>query len=304
MTSKTKKDECPHLNTIEKDGFQVCTTCAVAFDRVYSNQILTSYDHAPSSRLHHAIIPANATGNRTVFNPNEIESGGSRYYKLRKRSNQFIGSSERAVRSASEKLRGITQRLGLNISKEMQEDIITLYNKIRKKKVKRVPTTYTITAIIYIVIRQRRIPFSLRELASSLKLKQMRVRRYSKEMCEQLGIVLAPITLKGVAERLLGMLNADADVLVAVFQCIESIDLQQFTGIDPKGLAATIVYLVGERLGKKITQSQIAKVTRPALGVDWISEITLRTNIKRLKAKGCMPDYITHHYKCHTPPRR
>lgn len=262
--------KCPHLNPVPSNGRLVCPDCAEVLDDVlYSNEYRI-YDKRDNERLevHHEVIPIQVTGNHTLFRPTRTTAAQYRF--LYHRSKRFTTHTERVALRVNEILHLLVSRIKVNIPANVVMNANTLFNKLyREKLICRFPRTDAVATVLWICIRQHKIPCSLKGFASDLNSSASKI----VHILPKIGFFTPHTDIRETAERVLGILNASPEISTWTYKYLDQ--LKTFQGTDPTGMVGALIYLIAKKLGVPFTQRHLAEVSH-------VSEVTIRNNTKKI----------------------
>lgn len=165
----------------------------------------------------------------------------------------------------------------LGLPNNVMETASSIYRKVAKGKVMRGRSIRVMAAAaVYLACKKCGIPRMLKEIASSLNINKKSMARCYRFLINSLNIASPSTDLKLYVSRFVNNLNLRGEVEKLAMEILECV---KFCGIidgkGPMGLAAASTYLVSILLGYRLTQREVAEVTK-------VTEVTLRNRYKEL----------------------
>ncbi|MCC6013815.1 MAG: transcription initiation factor IIB family protein [Candidatus Verstraetearchaeota archaeon] len=183
------------------------------------------------------------------------------------------GYEERVLRTAINELNRLVSKL--NIPNFIKDEALTIFKKVRKIK-KRLPIKATIVASLYVACKINGIPRTLDEMIDSCDKKDVwRVYKY---------IIMNKIVKNTLMEpeaylsKICSSVGADEEVFKKSLEIIRKTkEYGLLNGRVPYKFAAAVVYYAALILGRKLSQSKIAKSTH-------VSEVTIRNIVRKISS--------------------
>jgi len=166
----------------------------------------------------------------------------------------------------------------LNISSNLKEEAAMLYRKavsnglVRGRSIESV-----VSAIIYLICRQRQLPKTLGELEEASGVKRKDIGRSYRFLCRKLSMkmpVATPIDYVPRFASRLGLSGATEAKAIEILDKARKLGIT--SGRGPTGVAAAAIYLAGRLTNDKQTQKEIA--TKLA----GVTEVTIRNRYEEL----------------------
>jgi len=166
----------------------------------------------------------------------------------------------------------------LNISSNLKEEAAMLYRKavsnglVRGRSIESV-----VSAIIYLICRQRQLPKTLGELEEASGVKRKDIGRSYRFLCRKLEMkmpVATPIDYVPRFASRLGLSGATEAKAIEILDKARKLGIT--SGRGPTGVAAAAIYLAGRLTNDKQTQKEIA--TKLA----GVTEVTIRNRYEEL----------------------
>lgn len=201
----------------------------------------------------------------------EMRNRINRWRTLDNRSH--LNSREKRIRVALVHLQKLKDKLSL--PNTVIEKTTYIYRKIQERGLTKGTTIkIAITAALYVVCREMKIPRTLKELAEILNIDEKDVSKFYRNILLDLDLKVPQtdplIMIVKIANICKISEKAKRDALTMMNTIIKK---KLFTSKDPIGLAGAIVYLAGKINSEYIIQYQIANATG-------ITLVTLRRNLR------------------------
>jgi len=288
---KTEGKCCEDQCLILKGGNKVCLNCGMVFDvhlvenerRAYSNEeIEKRKQNEPRWR---------EFGSRTVLPNHKIDYKGhylnaekkTLFLRLSKIQNSLISSIERNFWEAKPKMKQLTSKL--NIPEYIYETAWKIYTLTAKKKLTMGRSIEGfIAASLYVAIRVHEFPKVLEEICDAAMIPRKSIIHslglLLKEILPELNLSYKPISVKQLIFKFGNELGLPIEIQKNALYLVSITSKMGLSliGKDPKGLAASAIYLAVKSTNKRMTQTEIAKAAK-------ITEVTLRSRIKDFKNK-------------------
>lgn len=192
--------------------------------------------------------------------------------------NRYASSRDRGLAVGLLKLDALASRVGL--PKDFRERAAIIYRKATYLDLVRGRSTEEVAgAALYVASRLLGAPRTLKEIASIAAVDPMRIAAVSKVLSRNLRLGVPAAKPEDYLPRFSSLLNLSSDVEnLAAHMLRRYQELEHTTSASPPGLAAGALYLAGKSFGKKVTQSQVAKVSG-------VTEVTVRSNFNELKRR-------------------
>lgn len=287
--NKDNEKCCNFPNITSKDGEIVCTNCGLVIGNDIVEAELRAYTSEEIDQRKRTEIRWRDFGPRTILpntktdsKGNLIDSKGKHLFsRLSKIQNSLVSSIERNFWEAKPKLKLLASKM--NIPSYIAETAWKIYTTAAQKKLTMGRSIDGfITASLYAAIRIHESPRLLDELCDAAII-QRRVVHHSlglivKEVLPELGLKYRPITADQLVFRFgtdLGLsMEAQKKAMNMLLDATKN-GLMRI-GKDPRGIAASVIYMAAKKTGERKTQAEISKVSK-------ITEVTLRSRIKDIK---------------------
>jgi transcription initiation factor TFIIB len=165
----------------------------------------------------------------------------------------------------------------LNFPEHVKKAAVKLYKKVFNKNLLRGRSINgMITACLYYVCKEEKIPTTLQEILDESSISNRVVKKCYKVLVKELGLQMHNIDPVCLIPRYCADLGLFVDIEK---ECIKILNYfkkkRRMCGKDPKGYCAGVIYLVSKFRNKKVSQKEIATL----IGV---TEVTLRSRYKEL----------------------
>jgi len=280
---------CNFPSITSNEGEIVCTNCGLVIGSDIIETELRAYTAEEIEQRKRTEIRWREFGPRTILpntktdsKGNLIDSKGKHLFsRLSKIQNSLVSSIERNFWEAKPKLKLLASKM--NIPSYIEETAWKIYSTAAQKKLTMGRSIDGfITASLYAAIRIHESPRLLDEICdASMSLR--RVVHHSlglivKEVLPELGLKYHPIT----AEQLIFRFGSDLGLsMEAQKKAMNILSAATKNGLmrigkDPRGIAASVIYIASKRTGERKTQAEVSKVAK-------ITEVTLRSRVKDVK---------------------
>lgn len=190
-----------------------------------------------------------------------------------------VGSLEKNINQALSVIDDITAKMSLPLG--VKEEAAKIYREAAQKGLTRGRSIESmVAAALYAACRRHKIPCTLEEITSYLKImdidaKKEAARNY-RLLVRDLGIAIPVIEPERFVYRIASALNLPEQVVVDAIKIVRDSKRTGVTaGKDPSGLAAAAVYLAALKHGFRRTQKEVAQVAG-------VTEVTVRNRYKEI----------------------
>jgi transcription initiation factor TFIIB len=279
--------ENPCIET--RNGDTVCINCGMVQGRNIVGNERRAYTMQEIENRRRTEPRWRGFGPRTIL-PNEKQDSkghslGAKkktlYSRLSKIQQSLVSSIERNFWEAKPKMKMMASKL--NLPEHIQETAWKIYTLVAKKKLTMGRTIEGfVAASLYAAIRVHDSPKLMEEVAEVSEADRHTVVRslgmIIREVLPEIGLKYNPIT----AEQLIFRFGTDLGLSLEIQkQALKMLVMAskkglRRTGKDPKGMAASALYLAAKKTDDKRTQSDIADI-------GGITEVTLRSRNKEIK---------------------
>ncbi len=247
---------CPLCNSnqiITYKGEVICKNCGLVIE-----------DHSCDFYRYHFI-----KNNNEIIKTKKEER--IKVIKLKKLTLISRGYEERVLKNAIKEFNRLTSKL--NIPNFIKDEALSIFKKIRKIK-KRLPIKATIVASLYAACKIYGIPRTLDEIIDSCDKRDVwRVYKYILMN----GVIKSNFMNPEVyLSRICNSVGADEEIFKKSLEIIKRTkEYGLINGRVPYKFAAAVVYYSALILGRKLSQSKIAKNTN-------VSEVTIRNIVRKI----------------------
>lgn len=208
------------------------------------------------------------------------------FLRLSKIQNSLITGIERNFWEARPKMKQLISKL--NLPEYIHEMAWLIYTHAAKKRLTMGRSMDGfITASIYVAIRAHDFPRVLDEISDvamiNRKIVIHTVSLLLREILPELKITYKPITTQQLIFKFGNELGFSMQIQKNALKLLSNSNKIGISSIgkDPKGIAASVLYLAAKSTKEKKTQTEISKAAN-------ITEVTLRTRIKEIKDKNIL----------------
>jgi len=279
-------DLCPECSgniiSLNQIGEIVCSDCGLVIKersvdsshsdkRAYTSQEKNQREHtgAPISSL----LPD--IGLTTVIDRKKIKDPD---LKRAVKWNTRITWEKRNILIATTELKRICSNL--NLPNHIRFEAIKLYKEAFKKKLLRGRSINSmIAASIYLAIRLKRIPRTLKEILDESSESEKDIRRCYRVLIREFNIKSPNTNPSDLIPTYIATLKLDPKIEINSTKIVNAYSERFSTsGKDPKGIVAGAIYLACRMKGLELTQKDIAEVVG-------VTEVTLRSRYKEISTK-------------------
>ncbi len=274
-----------------REGDCVCLNCGMIVERNLVGNERRAYTVEEVNKRRRTEPRWREFGPRTMLPNTKIDSKGrligakgkTLFSRLSKIQNSLISSIERNFWEAKPKLKMLTSKM--NIPEYIRETSWKIYSVVAKKKLTMGRSIDGfIAAALYAAIRVHEFPRLLEEVCESSMTPRRTVHRslgmIVKDVLPEIGLKYKPITAEQLVFRFgndLGLPMETQKMALNMLLRASKNGLMR-TGKDPKGLAASVVYIAAKATNCRKTQAEVSEVAK-------VTEVTLRSRSKQIKSK-------------------
>lgn len=184
------------------------------------------------------------------------------------RENRGIARNKRLVRLVVEKMA---------LPHSFEEDALNILEKARRKSLTAGRSTEAcVCALVYIAIKQRGVPRTLTEVASTLNYDTRNIRRCYSSLVEGLGLRLISSNPRKYLSRYVERLNLGTEIEGRAFEILREAR-RALQGKNPLALASASIYMASKEKGTRLTEKEVA-------GAFGVSEVSLRRRLRDIEA--------------------
>ena len=286
------EDRCCEDPCIDiRSGNNVCLNCGLVLDVHLVENDKRAYNNEEIEKRKHTEPKWRDFGSRTILPNIKLDCKGhyltpekkTLFHRLSKIQNSLISGIERNFWEAKPKMKQFVFKL--NIPEYIHETAWKIYTVAVKKKLTRGRSIEGfIAASLYIAIRVHEFAKILEEISNMVMIpRKLVVRSLSillREVLPELNLSYKPIGVKQLIFKFGNELGLSLEIqknALNLFSNSSKVGLS-INGKDPRGLAASALYLATKKTKDRKTQTEVANLAK-------ITEITLRTRIKEIKSK-------------------
>lgn len=282
---------CTKPNIDIKGGYKVCLNCGLTSDIYLIESERRAYGKEEIDKRKQTEPRWREFGSRTVLPKEKTDYKGNYltaenktlFLRLSKIQNSLISSIERNFWEAKPKMKLLVSKL--NIPEYIHETAWKIYSIIAKKKLTMGRSIEGfIAASLYVAIRVHEFPKTLEEISdTSITARKTIIHCLSliiREILPELNLNYKPISVKQLIFKFGNELGLSMEIQNSALNIISKTAKKGLStnGKDPRGFAASCLYLAAKFSDQKLTQTEIAKAAK-------ITEVTLRTRVKEIKNK-------------------
>ncbi len=290
VEDSTAKRCCEDPCLERREGDLVCINCGMVIGKNLVGNERRAYTVQEIEKRRRTEPRWREFGPRTTISNTKTDSKGKTlgakgktlFSRLSKIQQSLISSIERNFWEAKPKLKMLCSKM--NIPEYIKETAWKIYSEAAKRKLTMGRSIDGfIAASLYAAIRVHEFPRLLEEVSDfSMTSRRTVIRSLGmvvKEILPELNLKYRPIT----AEQLVFRFGNDLNIKMrtqrqAVKMLIEATKNGLIrTGKDPKGLAASVLYMAAKKTNERKTQAEVAEVSH-------CTEVTLRSRAKDIKA--------------------
>lgn len=278
-----------HINIV--DGAKVCVNCGMIFDVSLVEEERRAYSFKEVNERKRTEPRWREFGSRTVLPATNLDFKGNildaekrtLYSRLSKIQNSLVSSIERNYWVAKPIMKELSSKL--NVPIHISEVAWKIYTNAAKK---RLTMGRSIEAILsgsmYIAIRIHEFPKLLEDISDAIMIPRKTVVRsiglLIREVIPELKYSYKPIKIEQLVIKFCNELGLPHTTQKEALRIL-AISLKKgifISGKDPKGFAASAVYIAVRNTNYHRKQTEVAKIAK-------ITEVTLRTRIKEMSNK-------------------
>ncbi|MFX1323802.1 MAG: transcription initiation factor IIB family protein [Promethearchaeota archaeon] len=282
---------CSNPCVESKDGDLICINCGMSFGRNLVGNERRAYTVEEVNKRRRTEPRWREFGPRTMLPNSKIDSKGrlinargkTLFSRLSKIQNSLISSIERNFWEAKPKLKMLTSKM--NIPDYVKETAWKIYSVVAKKKLTMGRSIDGfIAASLYAAIRVHEFPRLLEEVCEASMTPRRTVHRslgmVVKEVLPELGLKYKPITAEQLVFRFGNDLGLPMETQKQAINMLVEASKNGLlrTGKDPKGLAASVIYMAAKAGNHRKTQAEVSEIAK-------VTEVTLRSRSKQIKSK-------------------
>ncbi len=284
-------EECCESPCIEStEGEVVCVNCGMIFGRNIVENERRAYNMEEVEKRKQTEPRWRDFGPRTILPTTKTDSRGNMinakgktlFSRLSKIQKSLVSSIERNYWEAKPKLSMLVSKM--NIPGHIQETAWKIYSVVAQKKLTMGRSIDGfIAASLYAAIRVHEFPRLLEEVCDASMTPRRTVHRslgmVVKEVLPELNLKYKSITAEQLVYRFGNDLSLPMETQKEAADMLKLATRKGLTrvGKDPKGLAASVIYMAAKKTDLRKTQAEVSEIAK-------ITEVTLRSRVKEIKA--------------------
>lgn len=287
--SSTRGLCCENVHIITKNGIKVCINCGFVLGIEITQKRKRAFNAEEVKKRRHTYPVFRDFGPRTVLPNNNRDHYGhkikgkkrSQLSRLSKIQRSLTTTLERNLWEAKPKLSILTSKM--NIPEYVQELAWRIYSLTVKKKLTMGRSIDGfIAASLYVSIRVHEIPRLFEEICENCMVSKRTITRclgvLIREVLPELNLKYKSITPESLIFRFGNKLRIPIKIQKRALILFErsSKNGLSINGKDPKGFAASAIYLAAKPTEYRKTQTEVSNAAK-------ITEVTLRTRIKEIQ---------------------
>ncbi len=285
--SEQREDNCCGSPNIEnRNGDSVCINCGMVIGRDIVGNERRAYTAEEVEKRRRTEPRWRGFGPRTILPNDKVDSKGNRmgakektlFSRLSKIQQSLVSSIERNFWEAKPKLKMLVSKL--NIPEYIEETAWRVYSEVAKRKLTMGRSIDGfIGACLYAAIRVHEFPRLLEEVSdSSMTSRHTIIRSLGmivKEILPDLNLKYRPITAEQLVFRFGNDLELPLETQKDALNLLNNSSKGGLNriGKDPKGFAASVLYMAAKNSNCRKTQAEISEIAG-------ITEVTLRSRVK------------------------
>jgi len=282
---------CADTSITLKDGHVICSNCGCVLGQNLVEDQRRAYDFEEINKKIQNSPRWREFGPRTIIPNTSIDSKGQSiepqgkrlFTRLSKIQNSLISSIERNFWESKPKLNLFASKL--NLPEYIKETAWKIYMVVVKKKLTMGRSIDGfIAASLYAAIRIHEFPRLLEDVCDASMNPRRSVIKFlgllNREILPELSLSYKPITFEQLVFKFGNDLYLSMDIQKKALELLSKVKRNgiSYIGKDPKGFAASALYLSAKKTSERKSQSEIAKIAK-------ITEVTLRNRVNDITNK-------------------
>jgi transcription initiation factor TFIIB len=287
---KNSKETCcekPNLNISE--GYKVCLNCGVVCGIELLQRERRAFTPEEIRKRKRTQIKWRNIGPRTLLSKTSVDFNGhdinpkkkSLFKRLSKIQRSLTSGIERNLWEAKPKMKLLVSKL--NIPKYVYQTAWRIYVLAAREKLTMGRSIDGfVSSSLYVAIRVHEIPRMLEEICEASIISRRTITRslgiLIKEILPKLNLKYKPITPEQLVFRFGNKLKLPIKTQKEALKLLKTSSRKglPINGKDPKGFAASAIYMAAKPTEHRKTQTEVSDTAK-------ITEVTLRTRIKDIK---------------------
>jgi len=290
LSRLNKKEQCCENQCVDlRNGQIICINCGMVFGTQLIRKERRAFTSDELRKRKRTQVEWRNFGPRTLLSNNYVDSNGHHikaknkllFIRLSKIQRSLTSGIERNLWGAKPKMKLLVSKL--NIPKYVYQTAWRIYVSAAKKKLTMGRTIDGfVTASLYAAIRVHEIPRLLEEICEMCFISRRIVIRslglLIKEVLPEFNLKYKPITPEQLIFRFGNELKIPIKTQKEALKLFETSFKKGLStnGKDPKGFAASAIYMVTRSTKHRKTQTEVSEIAQ-------ITEVTLRTRVKDIK---------------------
>jgi len=285
------EDCCTNPKIEIRDGNYVCLSCGMIITRRLVENEMRAFTADEISKRRRTEITWRTFGPRTIISKNKRDIRGNKlnadtnalFSRLAKIQKSFVNSIERNFHDAHPKLQMLSSKMGIpDFIRDTAKKIYTVIAK-RKLTMGRSIEGF-IVASLYAAIRIHEFPLLMEEVCEICMIPRKTVHHHLaiilKKVLSDLKLKYKPITAEQLVFRFGNDLGLPMETQKKAINMLVEASKNGLlrTGKDPKGLAASVIYMAAKAGNHRKTQAEVSEIAK-------VTEVTLRSRSKQIKSK-------------------
>ncbi|MFX1257386.1 MAG: transcription initiation factor IIB family protein [Promethearchaeota archaeon] len=274
-----------------RNGVKVCLNCGMVFETYFVGEERRAFDKEEIEKKKQTELRWREFGSRTILSTDKCDSNGHSlnpeqkvlFSRLSKIQNSLVSSIERNFWEAKPKLKMFASKM--NIPAYINESAWRIYANAAKKKLTMGRSIDGfLAASLYVAIRIHEFPKLLEDVSDAAMIPRKTVLHsigiLIKEVLPEMKLNYKPITIEQLIVKFSNELELPMEIQKKALDILKESSKKGLliAGRDPKGIAASAIYLAFKKTKIKRTQLDVSKVAK-------ITEVTLRTRVKDIESK-------------------
>ncbi|MFW9880897.1 MAG: transcription initiation factor IIB family protein [Candidatus Thorarchaeota archaeon] len=290
LSKSKKKEQCCENKCVEvRNGQIVCINCGMVFGTQLTQKERRAFTPEELRKRKRTQIKWRNFGPRTILSNNNVDSTGHHinakrkplFKRLSKIQRSLTSGIERNLWDAKPKMKLLVSKL--NIPEYVYQTAWRIYISAAKQKLTMGRSIDGfVSASLYAAIRVHEIPRLLEEICEVCIISRRTVIRsleiLIKEILPELNLKYKPITPEQLIFRFGNKLKIPIKTQKKALDLLKTSSKKGLStnGKNPKGFAASAIYMAAKLTEHRKTQTEVSDVAK-------ITEVTLRTRVKDIK---------------------
>ncbi len=290
LSRLNKKEQCCENQCVDlRNGNLVCLNCGMVFGIQLFQKERRAFTPEELRKRKRTQVKWRNFGPRTLLSNNNLDSKGYNinakrkplFKRLSKIQRSLTSGIERNLWEAKPKMKLLVSKL--NIPEYIYQTAWRIYTSAAKKKLTMGRSIDGfVSASLYAAIRVHELPILLEEINEVCVISRRTLIRslgiLIKEVLPELGLRYRPITPEKLVFRFGNKLKIPIKIQKEALRLLKTSSKKGLStnGKDPKGFAASAIYMAARSTKHRKTQTEVSYISK-------ITEVTLRTRVKDIK---------------------